>query len=786
MRYVRTPDGERRFNKPIGSPIVSNGGDTPPDVMPLDRLIRGTNLSHTDPRLSIYMRDELGTVKEPTVRATPYGTIVSEVDLTEEQLQGVEDDLATVVQALPSDMPRTIDVLIPKDDDIFDKGQAVGYVVGDQDLIHLHPAVARGDSMESILIEQALLRGIPLTMINQAKAKSLTLEDHPTRLAVMMHESGHVVDMYHNHTHGSPTMASVHWQLAMNVEGMDAAWYAAKNPPEGYAEFYAEYRLSPDPSASARHYAQIYGWDDTTVTGSKRARITGLWNEDQRSVMDELRDLYIKKVAEIIESVESKATRRVRDAAFWGMPVGTPIEPGMKPAPKPGKTPTRRIKPKGRSSSSGSSTSSPTVKPVKPTDKPKSKHPQPGDPLPPVVALPNQDPNDPKSDKITEKDSIYQHLEHDGNGRYRIKAERAKFYQDIADAVIADKPKGQEDPVYTMLGGGGGSGKSVMQQQAPGITPEDVTVKVDPDELKGMIFDRDQSYQDMGMDKDARAGFLHEESSAVAKLIQTQSLDNGQDFMLDGTGNSSPESLQKKIDEARAAGHTVNGVYATVPTQLAWARNVRRGERDPNRGRVAAMHLNKAHTSVSEIVPEMAGEFDDFELYDMSDSKEGARLIARCKRGGEIEVLDQETYDGFLSKAGGWSDEELEALTDLLPEEYLAEEDNQKAEQILQEKMPELFQYGWKPSMSTKADKPGAGNGESNEDESLDIMTRMMRCIIIGTAFEDGGWPDTPAMRAQWQKLQESRDQIPKGTMVALPAEWPDDKWGEILKNSGL
>lgn len=47
---------------------------------------------------------------------------------------------------------------------------------------------------------------------------------------------------------------------------------------------------------------------------------------------------YLQRVQELLDTVPESKVRHVRDAAFWGMPVGTPIEPGMKPqgdAPKP-------------------------------------------------------------------------------------------------------------------------------------------------------------------------------------------------------------------------------------------------------------------------------------------------------------------------------------------------------------------------------------------------------------------------------------------------------------------
>ena len=76
---------------------------------------------------------------------------------------------------------------------------------------------------------------------------------------------------------------------------------------------------------------------------------------------------YLDRVADILGETETKV-RHVRDAAYWGMPVNTPIEPGMKPVGKPG-TP---ITSKPKTPASGSSAES-AVQAVKPTSRPKPK-----------------------------------------------------------------------------------------------------------------------------------------------------------------------------------------------------------------------------------------------------------------------------------------------------------------------------------------------------------------------------------------------------------------------------
>ena len=121
-----------------------------------------------------------------------------------------------------------------------------------------------------------------------------------------------------------------------------------------------------------------------------------------------------------------------------------------------------------------------------------------------------------------------------------------------------------------------------LQKKHPELfTDEDVTVKIDPDELKMVIQGRPRVRLP---DQDDRAGFLHEESSVMAKMAQEVGFAKQAHVLLDGTGNSSLTKLTRKLDEGRKAGYTVNGVYVSVPTQLAWARNVKRGKTSNERG----------------------------------------------------------------------------------------------------------------------------------------------------------------------------------------------------------
>ncbi len=478
-----------------------------------------------------------------------------------------------------------------------------------------------------------------------------------------------------------------------------------------------------------------------------------------------------QKVLTLLE--DEVKVRRVRDASYWGLPEGTPIVPGMKPvsgfdqpdAPDAIKPSTTMTKPRARITPTTSVSPSGDWLSADSPDKPKT------------LVMPG---GRPGKDMVSQgKDSLWEHLEYNPEtGETRPTAERQALWNGLVNEASEGVPKGQEAPVFTMLGGGGGSGKSLMQKQATGLTTKDETVRMDADDIKRLLFERDPAYQ--GLSKDERPAYLHEESSVIVKLAQRRALAAQQHFLLDGTGNSDLDKLEGKIKAARDAGYQVNGVYATVPTQLAWARNIKRALQDEHRGQVPASALGGAHSSVSAVAPQAAPDFDSFQLFDMASGE--ARLIATCKRGEEMEVLDQEAYDGFLSKDGIWTPAELEALRTLIPKEYLEAPLNDESALG-----PEWFDYGWMPSLRDPlfAGIPGdtkSGRPKMDDEDKAAILI----AVVAKMTFEESGFPDTPEFREYWDQTVESVSNIPAGVGVDVPKEWPSDRYDQWLDAWGM
>ncbi len=221
--------------------------------------------------------------------------------------------------------------------------------------------------------------------------------------------------------------------------------------------------------------------------------------------------------------------------------------------------------------------------------------------------------------------------------------ERQAMHDEIVESFFRGKTP-VDKPTSYMMGGGPASGKSTMVRAGAVSIPEN-TVKVDADEIKGMI----PEYKSMVGKKNAgAASFAHEESSYLSKRIADRAAREGYNVLLDGTGDSSVESLAKKAANMRARGQPVEAYYATCPTDVAVARNVERAKKT---GRLPPESMLRAtHASVSRIIPEAIkrGLFDKLEVWD-TDSKPPKKLASA--KGTELTVHDNKGWERFLAKA---------------------------------------------------------------------------------------------------------------------------------------
>jgi len=257
---------------------------------------------------------------------------------------------------------------------------------------------------------------------------------------------------------------------------------------------------------------------------------------------------------------------------------------------------------------------------------------------------------------LTPEHSLWHHMVSDGEGGYRLSDERAALHRDIIEKSTAGIPV-SENPTFFMLGGGPAAGKSTALKQgvAPGVPDPNgkQAVLVNADEVKGDL----PEFNRMAMSSDDAdfynaASFAHEESSMLAKRIQTAAIKNSQDVILDGTGDSSPSKLAGKINEAAESGYKVRGVYFTVPTETAWERSQARSLNSAERRFVPETVVRGTHRDVSNTFAAAAqqGLFEGGLVLIDSTTRGAAKIIGQTDANLNFVVDDQAAYDEFLAK----------------------------------------------------------------------------------------------------------------------------------------
>lgn len=256
----------------------------------------------------------------------------------------------------------------------------------------------------------------------------------------------------------------------------------------------------------------------------------------------------------------------------------------------------------------------------------------------------------PKDFRMTESgkpaNSIAMHCDKNGN----LTPERERVHKEIIAKIIGNAvpAKDGEQTIY-FSGGGAATGKSGILNNPEKFMGHDKnnTVVVDPDAIKAMFPDY-LNYNDMD-----RAGFFHEESSALAKRITSILESNHYNTFMDGVNDSTAAKMIEKIDEARAHGYKVKGAYIFRDTEECVKSNLNRALKLREKGLPARLVplavLLEGHAGCSKIFEEIAPHFDSVKLYDQRKFK--ADEVASCERGKKLKIKNQEAFDFFKSKA---------------------------------------------------------------------------------------------------------------------------------------
>ncbi len=273
IRRVRTLAGVKFYNAPIGTPIVAGrvlkknirvrkqqsdiGGNSVQLIQErlnaVDKNVLPGTQKHVKWQAVGFLPDEPhGTpVMAYMVEGHEFPTLYSELQFSDEVVQGVLDDLQTAQDNLPEDLRDvTLGVYIPADDPLFtDDGgnpdpSTGGYTVAGSTLINLNPMVAQQYPM--------------------SPEEGWDWEYHPPafnymapRLSTIMHESGHVVSGQRG-TLRPEEESSV---VSMISRQGQTKGYSTTAPQEAYAEFYMQYKMGGRGSSQqADAWADEFDW----------------------------------------------------------------------------------------------------------------------------------------------------------------------------------------------------------------------------------------------------------------------------------------------------------------------------------------------------------------------------------------------------------------------------------------------------------------------------------------------------------------------------------------------
>jgi predicted ABC-type ATPase len=253
---------------------------------------------------------------------------------------------------------------------------------------------------------------------------------------------------------------------------------------------------------------------------------------------------------------------------------------------------------------------------------------------------------------LTPEHSLWHHIVPDGRGGYQVSEERSALHKTILEKAVADIPK-SADPIFHMLGGGPATGKTSFVNKGLTEVPSKESMKavhINADDIKEQFPENVRMANGDDPDFFNAAPFAHEESSILAKAIQRQAIMNGQDIVLDGTGDSEYKTLEKKVEGARLVGYKVYGTYVTIPTDVAWERSVKRALGASKRY-VPEHIVRRTHAAVTGTFEDAVGKrlFDKVSLWDNTGSTP-IRIGNGSGRNNEFTIDNSALWAEFLAK----------------------------------------------------------------------------------------------------------------------------------------
>lgn len=234
---------------------------------------------------------------------------------------------------------------------------------------------------------------------------------------------------------------------------------------------------------------------------------------------------------------------------------------------------------------------------------------------------------------------------------------RVQLHNDIIAAHFADRvppPVGEKSAFLTA--GGGASGKSSMKFNYKGsevdldfLEKQGDVIFIDADRIKKMI----PEYKKMTEAGDAyAANGVHEESSAIARMIAKRARAEGYSIVIDSTGSSGRflQNVQDFIDE----GYKTQVSMVSIPTNTAIVRSIQRAEKvgGASEGRfISVTTLKAAHRQASlQLIKWQHMKGLQWRVYDNSGAE--IKLVAEKKfPHGTPDIYDETTFKAIKNKA---------------------------------------------------------------------------------------------------------------------------------------
>lgn len=215
--------------------------------------------------------------------------------------------------------------------------------------------------------------------------------------------------------------------------------------------------------------------------------------------------------------------------------------------------------------------------------------------------------------------------------------ERQKLHDQIIESFFKGKTP-VDNPITYIMGGGPAAGKSSLLRKGIVTVPENHVLAAG-DEIKAMLPEYDGG---------KNAHLVHEESSYLSKLIAARAAQGGYNVVLDGTGDSEFENLQKKIKKLSPLGQPVYGYYVTCDTEIAVQRAL---DRAIKTGRyIPEVVVRMSHAGVSQVFDDavVAGLFSKAVLYENNGG--GDPVLILSATGSKYTIHDEAAWKRFLAK----------------------------------------------------------------------------------------------------------------------------------------